>query len=40
MVKNYIEIMKNAAKSKRGDDYLIDKINKAINELVYPKYKL
>ena len=32
--------MKNAANSKRGDDYLIDKINKAINELVYPKYKL
>lgn len=40
MVRNYIETMKNAARNKRGDEYLIDRINKAINELVYPKYKL
>lgn len=30
--------MKNA--SNRGDDYLIDRIDKAVNELVYPKYRL
>ena len=32
--------MKNVANKNRGDDYLVDKINRAIDELVYPKYKL
>lgn len=32
--------MQNAANNQRGDKYLIDKIDKAINELVFPKYKL